>query len=110
MKPKTLGILPGCARHEHAHWHLAPCARHRDSDTVEESNFQVQLAAFAHADPAGTTYEVHRFGHWAVGWIEEVAVQPDSSVAALAAEFRTRLSHHPILDEEHLASLELDAH
>lgn len=105
-RPKTLALLPGCSNHEHRNWLIGPVGHHRDSDTVEESNWQVMLDAMSDADPSGENYEVHRFGHWAVGWVEEIAARPGSKCAALAAELRERLDNYPLLDEEHHADLE----
>lgn len=106
---KTLGILPGCARHEHANWHIGPVGHSRDSSPEEESNWQVTLAAFDSVDPDHKHHEVHKFGHWACGWIEEVAYDPGANIASLAAELRERLESYPILDERHLAYLELES-
>lgn len=105
-QPKILALLPGGARHEHCDWLIGPVGHSRDSEPLEESNWQVMLQAYSDADPAGDNYEVHRFGHWAVGWIEEVAVRPGSRCAEVATDLRKRLENYPILDEHHLSDLE----
>jgi hypothetical protein len=106
MSDKTLSILPGCDDHEHATWLIGPVGHHRDSDTVEEANWQCVTERFAELDPEQSTWEIHRFGHWAVGWVEEIAYVPGSAVARAAAEFRRRLDNYPVLDEMRLEWLE----
>lgn len=107
-QPKTLALLPGGARHEHHDWLIGPVGHSRDSDSVEESNWEAMLEAYSAADPEGSNYEVHRFGHWAVGWIEEVAVRPGSRCADVAAELRARLEVYPILDEHRYSRLAIE--
>lgn len=110
MTIKTLSLLPGISLdHPQATWEIGPVGHHRDSDLVEESNWDSMLASYAAADPDGKDYEVHRFGHFAVGWIEEVAYRPGSKVSEVAATLRDCLKGHPILDEEALGRAEMEA-
>lgn len=103
---KTLAILPGCSSHEHASWYIGPCGVHRDSDTIARSNWDVMLARYREIDPEERDHEVHRFGHWAVGWVEECAYRPGSDVARAADEMRTSLDAYPILSDDHHSELE----
>lgn len=105
---KTLSLLPGGARHEHADWQIGPVGVHRDSDTIARSNWRVTLARFEEIDPEGTDYEVHRFGHWAVGWIEEIAYRPDTAIAGEADRIRASLAGYAILDEDDQGELEME--
>src|SRR5262245_1446530 len=105
---KTLSILPGCSDHEHATWIVGPVGHSRDSDLVEESNWQVACERLGTADPEGQDHEIHRFGHWAVGWVEEIAYRPGSEVARVADEIRESLDSYAILDEMHYSGLEFE--
>lgn len=104
--PKTLGILPGCHDHDHASWYIGPVGHHRDSDLNERSNWAVMIARYREIDPEEHDHEIHRFGHWGVGWVEECAYRPGSAVAAAADEMRASLDAHPILDEDAHSALE----
>jgi len=106
---KTLAILPGGHDHDHAQWLIGPVGHHRDSDLVEESNWQTMLASYREIDPEELDHEVHRFGHFAVGWVEEIAYRPGSAVAVEADRLRERLEGYPILDEDHHSMLESEA-
>ena len=105
---KTLALLPGGSLHEHAEWLIGPVGQHRDSDSIEESNFRVAVAAFVALDPNERDHEVHRFGHWAVGWIEEIATRPGSACAKLANEMREQLKSYSILDDDDHSALEAE--
>lgn len=106
---KTLALLPGGRSHEHAAWLIGPVGQSRDSDLVETSNWHVATAGLHALDPEGIDHEIHRFGHWAVGWIEEIATRPGSACAALADELREALAEYPFLDEDHHSALEYEA-
>lgn len=106
--PITLSKLPGCYNHEHADWNIGPCGQTRDSDTIEESNFRVAVASLAAIDPDEQDHEVHRFGHWACGWIEEIATRPGSPCDVLANELRESIDSYPILNEHDHSQLECD--
>ena len=71
--------------------------RSRDSGVLEESNFDVALKRLG---GEGDDVRVERYGHWAVGWIEEIYVRPNSKALAVAEEIAECLAEHPVLDEE----------
>lgn len=77
---------------------IGPVGQSRDSDPYEASNF---AAACTILDDAGARYAVASFGHWAVGWVEELAhdMGDPATVAAVAA-IRARLDRYPLLDED----------
>lgn len=108
QKQKTVRILHCCGNHAHADWFIGPVGVHRDSDTLDRANWQTVNDAYDKIDPEGDDHEVLRFGHWAVGWIEEVAYRPGSQCAALADEFRARLEDYPVLDEHLWSELEME--
>jgi hypothetical protein len=89
-------------------WFVAPCGLNRDSNALEETNWETQLAALIDADrasvghrsdPAVEDFEVHHYGHWACGWFEIVLVRPGSKCAEVAAELENRLQGYPALNE-----------
>ena len=76
----------------------------RDSDCLSRSNFIKGLEAIG-----GETETVHvvREGHWAVGWIEWIAIHKDDFEALrVADEINAALSDYPVLDEDHYSELE----
>lgn len=82
-------------------WLVAPCGKNRDSDTLTESNYAVQLEALEKLDPEGNDFEEHSFGHWACGHFDLVLVRPGSACATLCQGFEDCLSDYPILSDEH---------
>jgi hypothetical protein len=85
---------------------VAPCTRNRDSDTVERSNWDAQLERIP-ADGEGVT--IVRENHWAVGWVEWLAILPTASVAVAEAEkIADELESYPILDEDAWSELEFE--
>lgn len=97
-------------------WLIAPCGQNRDSDSLTRSNFAVQLAELerieselqVEGEEYVDVYELHRFGHWACGWVEIIIVRPDSPAAVYCAELADSLADYPVADEEHLSQLECD--
>jgi hypothetical protein len=77
----------------------------RDSSTLERSNFECGLEALG-GECEGVI--VVRENHWAVGWVEWIAIHKDNSEALEAAdEMLCALSDYPILNESHFSELEL---
>lgn len=102
----TLGSLPGGSTHDHAEWLIGPVGQHRDSDSIAESNFRSVVREMRKLDPYELDHEVHRFGHFAVGWVEEIATRPGSACATFAGQVRTDLASYPIFDEDDHSALE----
>ncbi len=103
---------------------------HRDSDTLAQSNYEVFNSALGALplkavddrindspywggdidqwDEAPSVYVV-RESHWAVGWVEWVAIHgSDTEAMKLADKLLTDLGNYPVLDEEHWSNLEYD--
>ena len=76
-------------------WLVCPCGRNRDSQILERCNFDACLEILG---GESDTVEVHRFGHWAVGWFEVILVSPTRS--AEVEEIERSLADYPILDED----------
>lgn len=83
---------------------VGPVGRSRDSDALETSNFRTAQALL---DDAGARYATVHFGHWAVGWVDEIAYDAgDPATVAAVASIRARLDEYPVLDEEDYSAQE----
>jgi hypothetical protein len=72
--------------------------RSRDSDCLEESNFDAMLAELG---GESETVQVVRESHWAVGWVEWIAIHESDEKALRAADGLLKsLEDYPVLDEE----------
>lgn len=84
--------------------------RHRDSDLLTECNFDVameRLKALPHADEYENSRIIVREGHFAVGWIEWIAIHADDTDAIQAAEeMEKKIETCCILDEDRYCEME----
>lgn len=103
--------------HDRDEWFIAPCGRNRDSDTLTRSNWEVMCEELNRIDPNGDTeedednvpsWEIHRFGHWACGWVEISIVRPGTAAADYVHELAESLSDYPVADESHFSELEYE--
>lgn len=80
---------------------------HRDSDALARSNFEVIYRDLS--ERFGDSVDIARFGHWAVGWVEEIIfdIGNDDCEQAVAA-WREKLDSYPVADDEHFSQLEWD--
>jgi hypothetical protein len=70
----------------------------RDSDCGEASNFDAMLKLLG---GESDTVVVVRERHWAVGWVEWIAIYHlDSKALQVADEAMARLEDYPLLDDE----------
>jgi len=92
-----------------ANWALT-VSRSRDSDPLGVSNFEVISEDILRRFPDDA--EVHRFRHWAVGWVDHlfVRIRDDRGNITPAfeaiVEWEEQLSDYPVADEEHLSETE----
>lgn len=78
--------------------------QHRDSDALTRSNFECGLEALG---GESETVKVVREGHWAVGWVEWIAIhESDTEALEAADEILCALSDYPVLNEFHFSELE----
>lgn len=76
----------------------------RDSDALSRSNFECGLRALG---GESESVVVVRERHWAVGWVEWIAIHESDVTAILSAdEIACALSDYPVLDESHFSELE----
>lgn len=92
--------------------------QHRDSGSLERSNFQTIAEDLERRFPNDVRRE--SYNHWAVGWVETLRVRvyqdspnlfgvPIYSMAIHAAfDWFTKLENYPVADEEHLSELEME--
>ena len=90
---------------EYADW-FGVVGQHRDSGELEQSNFATTLDALG---GEGINVRVERYGHWGVGWIEEIYVRHDTPEAEKAQEIRNRLDNYPVLDDEDFSRREQES-
>jgi hypothetical protein len=84
---------------------IAPCGRHRDSDALERSNHVTVVALLDDIGPDG--HDIADFGHWAVGWIEEITYDlGNADMAAAVADIRARVEDYPSLDDDLFSTYE----
>lgn len=80
--------------------------QHRDSGTVDRSNFEAGLEAIG---GTSETVIVVCESHWAVGWVEWIAIhESDAKALQEADEIAAALKGYPVVDENHLSELEFN--
>lgn len=87
-------------------YYSAGVGRSRDSDCLEESNFHAMLAGLG---GESDTVQVVRESHWAVGWVEWIAIHESDEKSLRAADaMQEQLEDYPVLDEEDCSQREWD--
>ena len=85
-------------------YYSSGCGQSRDSDALERSNFTCMLKAIG---GESDTVCVVRESHWAVGWVEWIAIhQDDGAALATADEIQSGLENYPVVDENHWSDVE----
>ena len=91
---------------EWSNYSSAGVGQSRDSDCLEQSNFAVMLAALGGETE---TVMVVRESHWAVGWVEWIAIhETDTAALAIADKQCERLANYPVLDEDDFCQREFE--
>ena len=92
---------------EWSSYYSAGVGQSRDSDCLEQSNFGSMLAALG---GESETVMVVRESHWAVGWVEWIAIhQSDEQALRVADAQCERLANYPVLDEDDFGRREFEA-
>src|SRR3989304_2214493 len=65
-----------------------------DGDGLERSNHRTALKRLG---GEGDQAEVHRFSHWACGWLEIILAHPD--LEPTVTDIHAALEDYPVLDE-----------
>ena len=98
--------LPDCYMGETYEDYFVGLSQHRDSDSLSRSNFE---SALEDLGGESDTVFVVRAGHWAVGWIEWIAIHEDDLEALrIQYEIEGALADYPVLNEEHHSELEME--
>jgi hypothetical protein len=91
------------------------CGQSRDSDALERSNFDAILAALkAEPEPENwphdfAPFQIVRESHWAVGWVEWIAIHEDATAhLQIADSIKARLEDYPVVDEGRFSQYEQD--
>lgn len=78
----------------------------RDSDCLERANFQAMLKRLG--GESETVQVVHE-SHWAVGWVEWIAIhQDDDKALQIADDIQDGLQNYPVIDESLLSQYETE--
>lgn len=88
-------------------YYSAGFGRSRDSDCLEENNFVEALAALG---GESDTVQVVRESHWAVGWVEWIAIhESDEKAIRIAEELNERRDEYLSLNDDTLSEREMEA-
>jgi len=84
---------------------IGPVGLHRDSDALQRSNWEVVYADLR--DRYGDDVDEVSFGHWAVGWVADLAWNVgNADLADDVRKWETALADYPVADEMHFSELE----
>lgn len=87
-------------------YYSAGVGQSRDSDALERSNFACMLKELG---GESETVLVIRESHWAVGWVEWIAIHATEDKAlAIADEIKGKLEDYPVVNEDHWSGLECE--
>jgi hypothetical protein len=85
-------------------YYSAGIGQSRDSDALERSNFVSMLAELG---GESETVLVIRESHWAVGWVEWIAIHATDETALRKADgIQEGLQSYPVVNEDHWSELE----
>lgn len=80
--------------------HYVFLGRHRDSGVLDNSNFDKGLEAIGGTKP-NDKVRVVRESHWAVGWVEWIAIhESQAEVLQEAEKLLCALEAYPVIDDE----------
>ena len=88
-------------------YYSAGVGRSRDSDALERSNFDAMVEALDAVgfddpdyDDDSPAFTIVRESHWAVGWVEWIAIHADAGTLLQAADkLAGDLADYPVIDE-----------
>lgn len=108
-------IRPNCYVGQTWEGWLVFLGRTRDSDLLTSHNFETALERLEEVNADHPTEDTRTVfavseSHWAVGWVEWIAIHPSNTRAvALANELADDLDGYPILDEDRYSDKEWEA-
>lgn len=96
--------LPDSYCGEHWDEYFVFLGQHRESDSLSRSNYQRGLELIGGESETVLTI---RERHWAVGWVEWIAIhESDEEALKKADAIAGRLEAYPVVDEDHWTALE----
>lgn len=85
---------------------LVLLGRNRDSAVLTNCNFDIALEMLGGESGA---VQVHRFNHWAVGWVELILIDStDKEKVKIAEDIECSLADYPVLDDSAFSEAEHD--
>jgi hypothetical protein len=88
-------------------YYSAGVGQSRDSDALERANFAATLFRLRIVESpdgdgdGGASVIVVRESHWAVGWVEWIAIhESDDAALTVANDIQKRLENYPVIDED----------
>ena len=88
-------------------YYSAGFGQSRDSDCLEQSNFATAIAALG---GESDTVTIVRESHWAVGWVEWIAIhQDDEKALEIADGLVARVRDYPVLNDDDFSEREQEA-
>lgn len=87
---------------------IGPVGQHRDSRVLERANFRVIYADLRERFGEDRVHDP-RFGHWAVGWVEELAWNAgDPDLYEAVQQWADALESYPVADETVFSEMEMN--
>ena len=108
-------VRPACYVGQTWEGWLVFLGRNRDSDLLTNHNFETALVRLEEVNADHPTEDTRTVfavseNHWAVGWVEWIAIHPSNTRAvALANEMADDLDGYPILDEDRYSEKEWES-
>ena len=90
---------------ERGHWEIVYTIT-RDASILDRANWDAVLRML---NNAGTGWAIETSGHWAVGHIQFIVVDPAGEYRDLPEQVRADLEAYPVLDEELYSDMETEA-
>ena len=95
-------------------YYSAGVGQSRDSDALERANFDAMVNRLREVDSQGEDSEsggwrIVEESHWAVGWVQWIAIHESATDALAAAEqAQADLADYPVLDDDLFSEYEND--
>lgn len=101
-----------CGRTRGAGWEIALVGSVcRDSSLRARCNGEIIREELNRVDPDGAAHDDMRCGHWAVGWVDHLIVDPgNEAVMQVLIECIAALADYPVLSDDRLSAMECEAH
>lgn len=97
------------------HWCVGPVVLTRDSTLMENTNYIRLVECLDDNKEIEGDWEIHRFSHWAVGWVKHLSFRvldekgAPTEVYRVVKEWFDGLQDYPCADDELLSEMEYDA-